>query len=192
MELESLFRSPVAIALAVGILLLATLIVVLVFRYRRTTRYRVGRFMKAAAIESARNILIPDGMDGHIHLDYLLLTGKGILVLDIKDITGVIFGSDKMDDWAVINGRQRFSIKNPLNPLYDRLAAVRLIAKETPVTGRVAFMPNGEFTKGTPSDVAMIDELAVEFAKPDGEEHRGVVEAFRDDWEKITREAIPA
>lgn len=192
MELESLLRSPDVLAAAIGAVVLAIVIFVVAYRYRRTTRYRIGRLMKAVAIESVTNVLLPDGMDGQIHLDYLLLTSKGILVLDIKDVAGVIFGSDKMDDWAVINGQKRFSFRNPLGPLYDRVAAVRIIASEVPVSGRVVFTPNGEFTKGVPSDVAMMDELAEEFAKPDKGELDKVVGAFYPDWEKIRGETVSA
>lgn len=192
MELESLLRSPEVLAAAIGVIGLAIVIFVIVYRYRRTTKYRIERLMKAVAVDSVENVLLPDGMDGQIHLNYLLLTGKGILVLDIKDVTGVIFGSDKMDDWAVINGQQRFSFKNPLGPLYDRVAAVRMIATDVPVSGCVVFTPNGEFTKGTPSDVAMMDELAEEFAKPEKGELDKIIGAFYPYWEKVKNEAAMA
>ena len=35
--------------------------------------------------------LVSDGMGGEIHIEHLLLTGKGLVVLDVKTITGVAF-----------------------------------------------------------------------------------------------------
>lgn len=192
MELESLLRSPEALTAAIGAAVLVMLIAYVVYRHRRTTEHRVRRFMKAVAVEAVTNVLLPDGMDGQIHLDYLLLTAKGILVLDIKDVTGVIFGSDKMNDWAVINGQQRFSFKNPQGPLYNRVAAVKMIAKDVPVSGRIVFSPNGEFTKGVPSEVAMMDELACEFAKPEKGELDKLVGAFYPYWEKVRSATVAA
>ena len=41
-------------------------------------------------------------MDGRLHVDFLLLTQRGILVLDLREVPGMIFGGDQMNDWAVM------------------------------------------------------------------------------------------
>ena len=60
-------------------------------------------------------------------IDYLLLTTKGLLILEVKDVQGIVFGGDKMQDWTVINAERRYTFSNPQPALYDRIAAVRQI-----------------------------------------------------------------
>ncbi len=72
-----------------------------------------------------RDILIPDGSGGQLHIDFLLLTGRGLLVVDYRDVEGVVFGGEHMREWAVMNGSERSTFLNPLEALYDRIAAVR-------------------------------------------------------------------
>ena len=66
-----------------------------------------------------------------IHIDHLLLTPRGILVLDTRRVAGLIFGGDQMSDWTVM-GRSRFTFDNPQPALYDRIAAVKALAGDFP------------------------------------------------------------
>ena len=56
-------------------------------------------------------------MDGRLHVDFLLLTQRGILVPDLREVPGLIFGGDQMNDWAVMTRRRRHSFANPQGPL---------------------------------------------------------------------------
>jgi hypothetical protein len=47
---------------------------------RRALLSRLGRI----AFEAAHQVLVPDGMGGFIHIDHLLLTPRGVLVLDTQ------------------------------------------------------------------------------------------------------------
>ena len=61
-----------------------------------------------------RDVLIPDGSGGQLHIDFLLLTGRGLLVVDYRDVEGVVFGGEHMREWAVMNGSERSTFLNPL------------------------------------------------------------------------------
>ncbi len=187
MDIESLIRSPFFGLLAgLSLLGLALLIIgAIVWRRRTATRRATRRAIKAIAHEVLHDVLIPDGMGGQIHIDHLLLTASGVLVLEIKDVFGTIFGSDQMEDWTVINGNQRFTIRNPQAPLYDRVAAIRQVTPDIPVAGRIAFTANGEFTKGLPRFVVSLTELANEFGMPGDAEAARRLEAFYPFWERI-------
>jgi hypothetical protein len=59
------------------------------------------------------------------------------------------------------HGRQRaLDILNPLESLYDRVAAVRLLAGDVPVEGRIVFTDRGRFPKGRPPHVSRLGSLA--------------------------------
>ena len=111
-------------------------------------RWQMGRRIRAAralAVTSCgydylRDVLVPDGMGGGFHVDFLLLTSRGVLVVDLRDVQGNIFGGDQMADWTVMDGARRFTFTNPQSSLYDRIAAVN---------GGNAVVPTVLFPDGT-------------------------------------------
>ena len=105
-------------------------------------------------------MLVPDGMGGGFHVDFLLLTMRGVVVIDLRDVQGNIFGGDQMAEWTVMDGAQRFTFTNPQSALYDRIAAVKAVAGDVPVEGRIVFTRRGKFPKGLPKWTLMLDAPA--------------------------------
>ncbi len=169
--------------------LLLLLVVWLVYR-RRVGGDHLQRVLREIAYARIEGLVVPDSDDGEIQIDYLLLTAQGLLILHIKDVQGVVFGSDKMQDWTVISEDRRFTFSNPQPALYDRIAAVRQIVRQVPVEGRVLFLDGAEFTKGVPSMVCSLDELLEEFAEKDKAAAQRKVEAFRSHWELLQKNAL--
>src|SRR5690554_7314103 len=91
-------------------------------------------------------------MGGQIQVEHLLLTGSGMLVIDVKEYEGVVFAGERMEEWTVIGdgGRGRFTFPNPLRTLYDRVAALRQLVRDVPVEGYVLFASGAKFNKGRP------------------------------------------
>jgi hypothetical protein len=118
--------------------------------------------LERISYDAAHQVLVPDGMGGFIHIDHLLLTQKGLVVLDTRRVVGVIFGGDQMSEWTVMSRKHRFTFDNPQPSLYDRVAAVKMLAGDAPVEGRLVFSNQGKFTKGIPKWVLMLDDLEVE------------------------------
>ena len=141
--------------------------------WRWYRHYRARRALRAAVTAGASDHLIdslvPDGMGGGFHVDYLLLTLRGVVVVDLRDVRGNIFGGDQMAEWTVIDGPRRFTFTNPQSALYDRIAAVKAVAGEVPVEGRIVFTRRGKFPKGLPKWTLMIDALRAEFPQADFE-----------------------
>ena len=119
--------------------------------------------LERVASAAAHQVLVPDGMGGFIHIDHILLTPRGILVLDTRRVAGLIFGGDQMSDWTVMGRGHRYTFDNPQPALYDRIAAVKAIVGDVPVEGRLLFSNVGKFTKGIPKWVVMLDGIEVEF-----------------------------
>ena len=113
--------------------------------------------------EHLMDMLVPDGMGGGYHVDFLLLTMRGVVVIDLRDVKGNIFGGDQMAEWTVMDGPRRHTFTNPQSALYDRIAAVKAVAGEVPVEGRIVFTRRGKFPKGLPKWTLMLDALQGEF-----------------------------
>ena len=165
------------------------LIIWLIYR-RRVAGDRLQRVLDDISYDRVDGILIPNGDDGEIQIDHLLLTARGLLIVDIKDVNGAVFGSDKMEQWTVISDKHRFTFSNPQPALYDRIAAVRHIVRQVPVEGRLVFLDEAEFTKGVPQYVAKLDELHAEFNEPDKAAGKFKIEAFKPHWDLIRKAAL--
>jgi hypothetical protein len=161
----------------------------LLFRAYRV-RKEIEATISSVAYEMLKNVLIPNGNGGHIHLHYVLLTQRGLLVVDLLDLPGAIFGGDQMIEWTVIGKKRRFTFANPQHTLYDRMAAMRLLTGDVPVEGRVVFTMRSQFPKGKPRNVLRIDDLSNEF--PPVDKVRGnITAAFGDVWANVKKNAEP-
>ena len=170
---------------AIAVLLLIWLI------YKRffAGRGSLEKTLAAIGFDHIEGLIIPSADEGEIQVDKLILTSQGLLILEIKDVQGTVFGSDKMQDWTVIAEDRRYTFPNPQPALYDRIAAVRQIVRQVPVAGRVLFLDGADFTKGVPSMVCTLDELVAEFGEPDKAAAKFKIEAFSPHWELIRKAA---
>lgn len=175
---------------AAAVLFLLMLVAMIAMR-RRAGR-SADRRLRAASIDSLAGFIIPNGDDGEIHVEYALLTNRGIIVVDIKDVHGNVFGSDSMQDWTVISDQRRFTFSNPQYALYDRLAAVRRCIPNVPVTGYVAFMNRGHFSKGRPSDVIQLDSLIDQLQREKKSGDRDALASWLPQWNLLRETAVAA
>jgi len=162
--------------------------------YRRRSRRRnlLAR-LERVAFAAAHQVLVPDGMGGFIHIDHLLLTPRGVLVLDTRRVTGLIFGGDQMSDWTVMGRGHRYTFDNPQPALYDRIAAVKALVGDVPVEGRLLFSNVGKFTKGMPKWVVMLDGIEVEFPALDRlSKDSPAYTQFAVDWSRLVAQLRPS
>jgi hypothetical protein len=174
------------IAVAAAVLAIAGWLV-----YRRLSGGdRLQQVLQAISHDRLETLVLPDVDDGEIQIDRLILTARGFLILDVKDVEGAVFGSDKMQEWTVISADRRYTFPNPQAALRDRMAAVHNVVRDVPVAGRLVFLDGAEFTKGTPGFVVDLDTLREEFEERDEDAARVSVEAFRPHWERLQQHAL--
>ena len=171
-----------------GLIIAVIVVVGLIAWYRKHKRgSRLQQMLSAISFARADGLIIPNGDEGEIQIDHVLLTSQGLLILHIKDVQGTVFGSDKMQDWTVMAADRRYTFSNPQPALYDRIAAVRQIVKDVPVHGRLLFLDGAEFTKGVPDLVATIDEVLEQFAEADKAAAQRKVDSFKSYFEKLVK-----
>jgi Nuclease-related domain len=168
----------------------------LFWAWRWFRHYRARKALHAAVTagcaDHLTDSLVPDGMGGSFHVDYLLLTLRGVVVIDLRDVKGNIFGGDQMAEWTVMDGARRFTFINPQGALYDRIAAVKAVAGELPVEGRIVFTRRGRFPKGLPKWTLMLDALRAEFPAADFETPADTIARFRDGWQSVRNAVKPS
>jgi hypothetical protein len=177
--------------MAAGLILLGCAAIFRRWRHNRA-RKQVVRAVESISLASLRDIVLPDGSGGHLHLDFLLLTGRGLLVIDLRDVAGVVFGGEHMHEWTVMNGIARSTFMNPLEALYDRVAVVRQLAGDVPVEGRIVFTERGRFPKGRPPKVTQLAALAAEYPALGPDAAIAVEERYRQAWDEISKLSEPS
>lgn len=179
------------VGLGAGVVLAASLIA----WWLRSSTYarQLKRTIKKISDDAMVDIVVPDGLDGEIQLDYLLLTHQGLLVLDIKHVTGRLYGGDNMDEWTVIDRGQRFTFGNPAGPLRERVIAIKTLLSDVPVDGRVVVLGDVTFATGVPDCVVSLQGLQDEFT-PAQKPARGTVSDFLSSWDRLREIAtsVPA
>lgn len=180
--------TPAVITLVLAVVLaglLGYLCVVLWRRVYNSPRMVLGRLGR----RSLSDRILPDGMDGEIHVDHLFLTRAGILVLELRNASGAVFAGENLDEWRVIDRARRYSFRNPLPGLEARVHAVEVLAGDVPVLGRVAVVGEVTFAGGCPPGVATLIQVAQEFH--DGNKS-DLPEAHLEAWRQIEQAAQPA
>lgn len=114
------------------------------------------------------NAVFPDGIDGLVFIDYLILVPSGFIVLDVEHIEGHLFGGETVDQWSQVVKNKTYKFNNPLYSNQRKCQTIiwnieqqdNLYKKPGWQThGWVVFTNAGNFPKGIPSQVSMIDEL---------------------------------
>ena len=153
-------------------------------------RKAIDNVISSVAYDELRNVLLPTGTGDQIHVHYLLLTQNGLLVIDLFDVQGVIFAGEKMAQWSVFGPKRHFTFSNPLPMLEERTIALKQLAGDMPVQGRIVFSMRGEFPKGHPEAVIRLDELQDEFPVVE-RAPGGAAAAFAPVWERVKQAAQP-
>ena len=131
-------------------------------------------------------------MGSSFHVDFVLRTPRGAVVLDLRDVRGNVFGGDQMNEWTVMDGPHRYTFVNPQSALYDRIAAVKAIAgDDMPVEGRIVFTRRARFPKGLPKHTLMLDSLPRDFPLIEGGTPGGA-DPFDQPWANLRQAVRPS
>lgn len=142
--------------------------VVLFILFVIIVRYRLGKTRKGRHLdkilrdykrEEVRSIVIPDGIGGLLELDRLILTERGLLLIETYSMTGHLFGAEQIDQWTQIIEGRSFKFANPLHHIQNAKYALQQLAPKIPVFYRVVFTGDSDFPKGKPDYVSTLQTL---------------------------------
>ncbi len=167
------------------------LLLILIWLFKRRRSLSVELQLKSVSRGVISNVLIDDGESGEFRLEHIILLPQEILLLDIRDLRGNVFGSDVMQDWVVIDGSRWFTFTNPQHALNDRLAALRSLLPNASVRGLIVFTERCKIAKSMPGNVIGLDALLGEMAKVTAE-GPDTPSMLLDSWEKLRNVAVDA
>ncbi len=155
--------------------LAAALFLTLIFRstanhLARFVTARIGQWRIRTALakrspDVLHDFILPGAYGGLAKIDHALLTAGGILCIQTKHYSGVVFGAEDEAQWTNVDGIKRQRFLNPLIQNEGRTRALRKVVPDVPVANLVIFSGAVEFTTPPPKNVIHVDQLESYVAK---------------------------
>ena len=142
-----------------GIILLFGLLLQITEIKEYIAEWKLTHLLINAGSDVLHNVTIPDGMDGNIFIEYLILTPKKIILLGVKKYRGLIFAASKIDLWTQVIGNKSYKFNNPLLQLENDALALRSKIENITIEEKVLFIKGSEFPKGKPDNVISVDDV---------------------------------
>lgn len=107
------------------------------------------------------NITLPF-QDGTTQIDHVLVSTKGIFVIETKDYSGWIFGNEESNQWTQTIYRVKNRFQNPIHQNYKHVIAVRSLldfVPESQIHSVVIFTGSAVFKTPVPQGVVYLNQL---------------------------------
>ncbi|GMR16730.1 MAG: hypothetical protein BMS9Abin31_1101 [Gammaproteobacteria bacterium] len=165
-----------------GLLLLLGILLQYAWVKEYLSERKLNRLLKKIGPDSVHNVTIPDGMDGRIFIENLILTPSNILLLGVKKYRGLIFAAEKIDLWTQVIGNKSYKFENPLRQLESDALALTAKIDDSKVQEIVLFINGSEFPKGKPDNVVTIADIKEWAQRNSGLD---IPETLQSDWKQL-------
>jgi hypothetical protein len=145
-------------------------------------QFRVNRAIKRMGTESMSNVVLSDGMDGHVFIEHLVMTPSEVLVVSVRRYPGAIFAAENMDMWAQVTDGGSYKFPNPLHEIETATAAVKSHLPDAAINGIILFGRDSTFPKGKPDGVMHISEIS---KRPKPGRDSVVSEHIKKAWDRL-------
>ena len=126
---------------------------------------------KAPHYHLLNNLTLPE-QDGTTQIDHVLVSTKGVFVIETKNYTGWIFGNEKSKQWTQVIYRVKSRFQNPIRQNFKHVKVIQneldFLPKEQ-IHSIVVFVGEAKFKTPIPKDVLYLHQL-VDHIKTYGED----------------------
>ena len=131
--------------------------------WRGCRRRRLKTTLRRISWSRLSDIVLPDDVDGEIHLDLLLLTPAGLVVLDVRQLAGRVYWGERLDHWTAMDGPRRTLLPNPLPGLAARRHAIRALVPDVAIEAFVLLVGDVSYVGDPPPEALTVEDLATRF-----------------------------
>jgi len=170
---------------AFAIVAIAALAILFLNRKRLAVSFREWRIqhcLNRIGKEQIRDLICPDGLEGHYKIDRLALTRDAIVVVAYKRYVGNIYCAERISEWTQVIGQKSFKFENPLFELENQITALNLAYGSAPLQGYLFFSHSAVFPKGHPQSVLLPDNIPAHFMR---DHNQPVKEEVRAAWDRL-------
>jgi hypothetical protein len=121
----------------------------------------IGKNLDEKTYSEFHDLIIPS-RDGTTQIDHIYVSIFGIFVIETKNYTGWIFGSEKQSKWTQIIYKQKHYFQNPLRQNYAHIKALSELLQfpEEKFHSMVVFLGDCELKSKMPPNVCRIRQAA--------------------------------
>lgn len=113
---------------------------------RALARRRLLRILRRRSPDILENLIIPGAYGGLTRIDCAVLTSGGILCIQTKHLSGIVFGSEQEPQWKNVDGVRQRKFLNPVIQNAGRTRALQKIVPDIPVASLVVFTGPAQLT----------------------------------------------
>lgn len=128
-------------------------------------QWRIRRALERRSPDALHDFILPGAYGGLAKIDHAVMTAGGILCIQTKHSSGIVFGGEDEAQWTNIDGVTRRRFLNPLIQNEGRRRALQKVVPEVPVANLVIFTGSVEFTTAPPQNVIHVRDLESFVAK---------------------------
>lgn len=161
---------------AVGIIVAACLLLLLLLvrgsagRVKRMIGERLGRrrlrrVLGRRSPDLLENLIIPGAYGGLTKIDCAVLTAGGILCIQVKHCSGIVFGSETEPQWKNVDGVRQRKFLNPVIQNAGRTKALQNVVPDVPVANLVVFTGPAQLTAPKVRNAVRLRDLDAYIAK---------------------------
>lgn len=127
----------------------------------RGVRSVIGKDLDEETYIEFHDLIIPS-RSGTTQIDHIYVSVFGIFVIETKNYTGWIFGSEKQSKWTQVVYKQKHYFQNPLRQNYAHIKALSELLQlpEEKFHSMVVFLGDCELKTQMPSNVCRIRQAA--------------------------------
>lgn len=127
----------------------------------RAVRSVIGKDLDEETYIEFHDLIIPS-RSGTTQIDHIYVSIFGIFVIETKNYTGWIFGSEKQSKWTQVVYKQKHYFQNPLRQNYAHIKALSELLKlpEEKFHSMVVFLGDCELKTQMPPNVCRIRQAA--------------------------------
>jgi len=120
---------------------------------------RIRRVLEARSPDVLHDFILPGAYGGLTKIDHALLTAGGILCIQTKHYSGIVFGGADEPQWTNVDGTRRRRFLNPRIQNEGRTRALQNVVPEVPVANVVVFTGRVEFPTPPPKNVIRVADI---------------------------------
>ncbi|MBT8092380.1 MAG: NERD domain-containing protein [Gammaproteobacteria bacterium] len=126
---------------------------------KRYWQWRVRSLLERHVPDVLHNFILPGANGGLAKIDHAILSGGGILCIQVRHYSGTILGSAEDAQWRNLDGARRRRFLNPLVQSEGCRRALQKVVPDVPVKNLVVFTGAPEFRSPLPENAIMAHEL---------------------------------
>jgi hypothetical protein len=132
---------------------------ILLIAERHVGLLRVHRLVDRLGPDVLHDFIVPAANGGLAKIDHAMRSGDGIVCVQVRHRSGLIFGNEQDPQWSIVDGVERRGFLNPLVHADGCRRAIEKIVPGVPVRCVVVFTGRPEFASARPDGILRTPEL---------------------------------